>query len=123
MISKQSIRFVLTAKVGDRVKEKIVRDLKQILSFSSSPDSQPPDYYRMLGQCTVKLKLINELNKFINDQTSRYSHIVIWYKEMAQLREHTEKQISLCQKMIRGLMQEGIYTGFYEPPTEEKEHA
>lgn len=114
MNSNISLKTILnSAKVSNDIKEIVVKKLRLILSFPASPDSQPADYYRYLGQWTIKLQLIHELNNFINARYSKYHYVIIWYKELAELKESTEKMIELCRKMIRGLLQEGIQTGRY----------
>jgi hypothetical protein len=118
MISNRSIRIILTAKVSDWVKEAIGKQFRVILSFPDHNDRQPMDLYRYLGQQTLRLQLIHELNRFINEQTSNYYSINTWYKELWELRVNCEKLVTLTNQMIRGLIQQGNQTGIYDESKE-----
>lgn len=117
-ISHRPLRWVLTAKVSGWVKESIRKKLREILSFPNSSDSQPLDLYRYLGQQTMRLQLIHELNKFINEQTQNFNYINPWYKELWELKLNCEELICTTNKMIRGLIQRGNQTGIYDASKE-----
>ena len=115
MVSRRSLRSILSnAKISDQSKEIIQKKLKVITSFSNENDSQPMDFYRYLGQQTIRLQLIKELNKFINDQTNHYQTIIVWSSELWNLKENCEKLISLTNEMLRSLIHNGDISGFYD---------
>jgi hypothetical protein len=121
-IHRSSIRYYLGKKMPEEAKNEITKRFKILSSMCKGIDSDPPDYYRYLGQQTVRLKMIEELNTFIMEYACSYSMIRPWAAELWELRENCIDLIGTTNEMIRSLLHNGITTGIYQEPTKEETH-
>jgi hypothetical protein len=103
-------------------KESIIKKFKVITSMSSGIDSQPVDGYRLIGQQIIRIELIEELNQIIIEQTGRgYQFIRVWVRELYELWKLSHEMLGNGRQLVRTLNARGIYSGFYDPKSEEKE--
>lgn len=115
-VRRSSLRYYLGKNIPDKAKEEIKRRFKIVLSMCNGVDSDPPDYYRYLGQQTTRLKLIEELNTFIMEYACSYTTLRPWAAELWELRQHCLDLIGTTNEMIRSLLHNGITTGIYKEP-------
>jgi hypothetical protein len=102
-------------------KEAIIKKFKVVSSMGSCTDSQPVDAYRIIGQQIIRIELIEELNKIIIEQTCNYQFIQVWVRELYELWKLSHEMLDNGRKLVRALNYRGIYSGFYDPKSEEKE--
>lgn len=102
-------------------KESIIKKFKVVSSMGSCTDSQPVDAYRIVGQQIIRIELIEELNKIIIEQTCNYQFIQVWVRELYELWKLSHEMLGNGRQLVRALNARGIYSGYYDPKSEEKE--
>jgi len=114
---RSSLKYYLDKKsIPADVKKIIEKKFKILSSMCKGIDSDPPDFYRYLGQQTIRLKLIEELNTFIMEYACSFTMIRPWAAELWELRENCLDLIKTTEEMLRSLLHNGISTGMYQEP-------
>jgi len=111
----RSLKYVLELKMHDTHKAIIIKKLKAIFTYFPVIDSQPVDAYRIVGLMTIKIQLIEEVNKLIAEYTTSYMMVIPWVKELYELWMNCHKLKELATSMALGLLSKGISSGFYNP--------
>lgn len=108
-----SLSVYLKRVRSEPARKSITTKLKRVLDFNTEIDSEPVDAYRMLGKVTIRIQLIEELNKFIMEHATTFSCAMPWARELWELREHCKKQAMLSTEMARALIFRGHLDGLY----------
>jgi hypothetical protein len=119
-IRRSSLRYYLGKPMPADAKMIIEKKLKILFSMCKGIDSDPPDYYRYLGQQTIRLKLIEELNTFIMEYACGFEMIKPWAAELWELRDNCLDLIKTTEEMLWSLLHNGISTGMYKKDTSSK---
>jgi hypothetical protein len=109
----RSLRYHLDKIHAAQIRESIIKKFRIVLDFNDEVDSDPMDSFRLIGKLTIRIQLLEELNKFVTEQTSNYSSLKIWVKELYELRELFLTQLSLGTEMARALVSRGFLDGLY----------
>jgi hypothetical protein len=104
-------------KISPYWKEIIIRKLKAIFAMPSGIDSEPMDAYRVIGQQSIRIELIEELNSIIMEQTTNYHFIKVWAKELYELWKLSHEMRDDARSMALSLRANGFTDGFYDPNT------
>lgn len=113
-----SLSVYLKRVKSDQARESIAKKLKRVLDLNTEVDSEPVDAFRMLGKVTIRIQLIEELNKFIMEHATTYSYAMPWARELWELREHCRELVGTSTQMCRALIFKGHLDGLYSPKTE-----
>lgn len=111
----RSLKYVLEMKMHDTHRAIIVKKLKTIFTYFPVIDKQPVDAYRIIGLMTVKIQLIEEVNKLIAEYTTSYMMVIPWVRELYELWMHCHQMKELATTMTLALLSRGISSGFYNP--------
>lgn len=117
----RSLELYLKKYVSPYWKKIIIKKFKVITSMSSGIDTQPVDAYRIIGKQLIRIELVEELNKIIMEQVSCYQFLRVWVRELYMLWKLSHEMLSNARQMVRALNARGIYSGYYDPESEEKE--
>ena len=114
----RSLADCLNRPMHETHKNIILKKLKAIFSHRPLLDSDPVDVYRIIGLASVKIQLIEEVNKMIAEHTTSYMMVIPWVKELYQVWMNYQTMKEQATIMALALLSQGNYTGFYKPEKE-----
>lgn len=109
-----SLKVFLDRIKSDHTRKSIATKLKRVMDLNTEIDSDPIDAFRLLGKVTIRIQLIEELNKFISEHAA-VTYSVSWTRELWELREHCRKLVASSTEMCRALIFQGHPDGLYTP--------
>lgn len=113
-VRHRKLEYYLKQQMHPSHKKVVDKKLKELLSYKPEIDSEPLDCYRLYGQSSIRIELIEELNKLIMEATGQsYLCLQYWAQELWDLREHYREMLSTSRAMIYSLIAHGHPDGFY----------
>jgi len=105
------LKRYLDAPMHPSLKKAVIRRLKIINRSSSGLDSEPFDVYRIIGAMTIKIQIIEEVNKMLTSNVYNYMLIVPWSRELYMLWMNCHKQLESATQAAQALVFHERYDG------------
>ena len=109
-VFRQSFKDLLERlKPNEEMKKVFTKKLHRILGLLAvtySEDRLPTldEAYTLLGRAHARLATIQDLSTFLEDVSDNSSPQ--WPQELWDLKENTVKLVSVCERMVLGLLQQ-----------------
>jgi hypothetical protein len=96
-----NLQHYLSMDMDDKLRAAIISKLDLILNkLHCKIDSQPVDYYRLLGQCYMRLKIVTELNNLILYHLYDKPMLKPWVFELYDIKEECDAMIKTTEEIL-----------------------